>query len=317
MLSVIIPVYNEASNLEPLFQRLWPVMVATGDPFEVLCVDDGSKDHSWQKLQHLYGLYPELKAVSLSRNFGKEVALAAGLKLAKGDAVILMDADLQHPPELIPTFIAAWAEGYQMVYGERIDQRHGSSLRAWLRSRFYQLFEWMGEVALPAGAGDFRLIDRQVVDALNLLNERNRFTKGLYAWVGFKQKGIQFQADLRQAGQSGWSLQKLWKFGLDALTGFSNLPLKIWSYLGLVISFFALSYGLYFFVRTILFGIDVPGYPSLIVAIMFFAGVQLISLGVLGEYLGRVFTEVKQRPLYLIADKIGFHEIDGHGAEPK
>lgn len=308
MLSIIIPAKNEASNLDKLLGRLLPLVDSLRMRVEMLFVDDGSTDDTLPLLQRWNKLDPRVKAVSLSRNFGKDIALAAGLRYASGDAVVLMDADLQHPPELINDFIARWREGYQVVYAQRQNDRQEGALRRFSAAMFYRVFARIGEIRLPQGAGDFCLLDRKVVDALNAISERTRFSKGLYAWVGFRQVGVPYRVAEREGGRSSWSLWKLWTFAIDGLTAFSNLPLRVWSYLGFAISLLAIAFGCVILFRTLFYGTDVPGYPSLMVALSFFAGVQLISLGVMGEYLGRIFTEVKRRPLFLVANSVGLEE---------
>ena len=305
-LSVIVPMHNEAANLVPLLDRLIPVLEAIDPRFEILFVDDGSRDDSFELVRQLYAKEPRLRAIALSRNFGKEVALAAGLAHARGRAVVLMDGDRQHPPELINAFVAKWREGFHMVYGVRRDRETDSALRRWFSDGFYHLFAALSPTQLPRGAGDFRLLDRKAVDALNLIRERTRFTKGLYSWIGFKAVGVEFDVEERaDGGGSRWNARRLFSFALDGITAFSTLPLRVWSYVGVVISAFALLLALYFIAETLIWGIAVPGFPSLIVSVMFFAGVQLITLGVLGEYIGRIFVEVKQRPLFLVSDEIG------------
>jgi Glycosyltransferases involved in cell wall biogenesis len=298
---------DEGANVEPLFVRLLPVLDRIGMAYEIICVDDGSRDDTVARLKALRADEPALRIVCFSRNFGKEVALAAGLRYARGDAVVLMDGDLQHPPEAIEDFVARWRSGYQMVYGQRQSQQ-ARGLRKLLNRVFYRAFAIVAQTKLPRGACDFRLIDRRAVDALNALTERTRFTKGLYAWIGFKQTAVPFDVESRKNGRSGWSSLGLWRFAVDAITSFSMIPLRIWSYVGGVISLFAIGYGLYCFLREFAYGTDVPAISSLMIAVTFFAGVQLMSLGVIGEYLGRVFTEVKQRPLFLVAEEVGFAE---------
>ncbi len=303
-LSVIVPVYNEADNLEALVARLVPVLERVAASHEIVFVDDGSSDNSMAKLRALHALDHRCRTVSFSRNFGKEIAIAAGLDHARGQAVVIIDADLQHPPEVIETFVARWREGFKNVYGTRIDRNADSPLRRMLTRRFYSLFETFGETGLPNGAGDFRLLDRQAVEALKSMGERARFSKGLYAWIGFKSIGVPFEVAERHAGTTKFSYGKLTRFALDGLMSFSTLPLKIWTYIGLGVSVFSLAMAVYYILQTIFHGIDVPGYASLIVSITFFAGVQMLSLGILGEYIGRIFAEVKRRPLYLVAERL-------------
>jgi polyisoprenyl-phosphate glycosyltransferase len=313
-LSVVIPVFNEDLGITELVARLAPVLASLDSNYEILFVDDGSSDRTVEVIHGIHAENPHVNAIVFSRNFGKEVALAAGLRYARGQAVIIMDADLQHPPESLPAFVDKWREGYEMVYGVRTDRSMDGPLRRWLTRKFYDLFSSIGDTALPEGAGDFRLIDRRAVDALNALVERARFTKGLYAWVGFKSIGVPFDMGLRYDGKSRWSTMRLFNFAMDGLTSFSTAPLRAAIYTGLFVSMIALISALYFIFRTIMWGVDVPGFPSLIVSLMFFSGVQLFFLGVIGEYLGRVFDEVKRRPLFIVRETIGLgrnHAVGG------
>lgn len=312
-LSVIVPMRNEARNVGALLDRLRPALDRLGLPAEVICVDDGSTDATAEMLKLAHAVDPRVRAISLSRNFGKEVALAAGLREARGRAAVLMDADLQHPPELIERFVALWREGFEMVYGQRLDRRADGPLRRWLSAAFYRLFALLSQTDLPPGAGDFRLMDRKVVDALNAIEERTRFTKGLYSWVGFRQTGVPYEVPERADGRSRFSLLALWRLAVDGITAFSTIPLRVWSYLGLFVSAVAIGYGAFIVVRTLLYGTDLPGYPSLMVAIMLLSGVQLVGLGVMGEYVGRIFAEAKRRPLYLVRERIGA----GEASEPR
>lgn len=307
-ISVAIPVFNEGQNLGPLVARLTPVLETAARSFEIVFVDDGSSDATLATLRALNAADPRIKAISFSRNFGKEIAIAAGLDHARGAAVVLMDADLQHPPEAIGDFIAKWREGYKNVYGVRRDRGGDPPLRRLFTRTFYGLFDRFADTSLPRGAGDFRLLDRQAIDALSRMRERARFSKGLFAWIGFKSIGVPFDVEERAAGRSKFSYGKLIRFALDGLMSFSSAPLKIWAYVGMVISAFALAMAGYYFWRTLIYGVDVPGYASLIVSIAFFGGIQLFSLGVLGEYIALIFAEVKGRPLYLVAERLGVEE---------
>jgi glycosyltransferase involved in cell wall biosynthesis len=304
-LSVVIPVFNEERNLPELIARLVPVLEANTASWEVVFVDDGSMDGTVTRLHELHRQDERLRAVCFSRNFGKEIAIAAGLDHARGRAVAIMDADLQHPPEMLATFLDRWREGYATVYGQRTSRDDESRLKRNAARAFYRLFARFGETELPAGAGDFRLMDRKVVDALRALGERARFSKGLYAWVGHSALGVPFEVAERAHGQSRYSYPKLFRFAFDGISSFSTVPLKIATYTGLVIALCAAFAALYFAVRTLLFGTDLPGFPSLIVSIMFFSGIQMISLGLIGEYVGRIFAEVKRRPLYIVGEHIG------------
>ena len=309
-ISVIVPVHNEARNLAPLLHRLVPVLAAQCRTYEILFIDDGSRDDTLAQLHDLAQHNPHLRIMSFSRNFGKEVALAAGIDHARGAAAIIMDADLQHPPEVIPEFIARWREGYKNVYGVRASREGEVPLRRYLTHKFYKIFESFGETALPEGAGDFRLLDAQALNALRQMPERARFTKGLYAWIGFRSIGVTFRVAPRAYGKSSFSYRKLTRFAFDGLTSFSTLPLKVWTYIGAIVSLFALGMAATVLVDTLLHGNDVPGYATIVISIMFFSGVQIISLGILGEYIGRIFAEVKGRPMYLIAEEFSSTETN-------
>ncbi len=304
-LSVVVPMFNEAANVAPMCARLKPVLEAITPAWEILFVDDGSQDGSLARIRAEHHVDARIHAVSFSRNFGKEIALAAGLDHAGGRAVVIMDADLQHPPELIEAFVAKWREGFAMVYASRSGRDEETAVRRGFARLFYKLFAAFGEMPLPEGAGDFRLLDRRAVDALRDMGERARFSKGLYAWIGFPTAAVPFMVAERAHGTSKWSFRKLFRFAFDGITSFSTVPLKIWTYAGLVISLMSIASAFYFVVSTLIYGTDLPGYPSLIVSVMFFSGIQLMSLGMIGEYVGRIFAEVKRRPLYLVAERIG------------
>lgn len=305
-LSVVVPVYNEERGLEALVGKLVPVLEATGMKWDVVFIDDGSIDRSREVLRRLNASDQRLMAVFLSRNFGKEIAVAAGLAYAGGDAVVIMDADLQHPPETIAKFIAKWVGGYDIVYGQRDDRVADGRFRRLFSRVFYRTFERMSGTTLPHGAGDFRLLDRKAVAAMNRFGERSRFNKGLYAWIGFATIGVDYHVPPRfDGGASRWRPRQLWHFALDGIVSFSTVPLRVWSYVGLLVSMAAFGYLLVFLSRTLIFGTDVPGFPSLLVSVMFFGGVQLISLGVMGEYMGRIYEEAKGRPLFIVADEVG------------
>jgi polyisoprenyl-phosphate glycosyltransferase len=304
-LSVVVPVFNESANIEPLCDRLVPILERVAASWEVVFVDDGSEDDTLSAIRARNAAEPRIGAVSFSRNFGKEVAIAAGLDHARGRAVVIMDADLQHPPEVIERFVARWREGYVMVYGQRTSRADESAVKRGFARLFYRLFDSFTHMHLPEGAGDFRLIDARGVEVLRGLSERSRFSKGLYAWIGFRTIGIPFVVEERRHGATKWSFRTLFRFAFDGITAFSTVPLRVWTYLGGLISVLAIAAAAYFAVRTLLFGVDVAGYPSLIVSITFLGGVQLMSLGIIGEYIGRIFAEVKRRPLYVVAERIG------------
>lgn len=310
VLSLVVPMFNESGNVDGLFARLTDVLGGLGVSYEIVCVDDGSRDDTVARVVDHHRRDPRIKVVELSRNFGKELALTAGLQHATGQAVVMIDADLQHPPEVIGNMLDKWRQGYEMVIAVRHGRDDESAFKRNAAEAFYSLFARVSEVRLPRGAGDFRLLDRKVVDVLNAMPEHTRFMKGLYAWVGFRQVSIPYEVAPRAAGETKFNVFRLWRLAIDGITSFTSVPLKVWTFMGMLVAVFALLYGLLFIVKTLVLGIDVPGYPSLIVAIMFFSGVQLISLGVIGEYLGRVFSEVKQRPLYVVRQAVGFKEED-------
>ena len=304
LISAVVPFLNEAATLPVLFAELEQQLGALGLPWELVLVDDGSSDGSLEVVRSQLRQRPQLKAtvLSLSRNFGKEAALTAGLQASRGDVVVPLDADLQDPPELIGAMLEQWRQGFDVVYAVRRRRAGESSTKRFTAFGFYRLMGRLSSTAIPADTGDFRLMDRCVVEALLQLPERSRFMKGLFAWVGFRQSAIHYDRDARQGGKSNWNYWKLWNFALDGITSFSRVPLQVLSGSGVAIAFLALLYGSWMVLRTLVFGIDLPGYASLMTAVLFLGGVQLIGLGVLGEYLGRVFEEVKARPLYLVRE---------------
>ncbi|MBL8445825.1 MAG: glycosyltransferase family 2 protein [Zoogloeaceae bacterium] len=303
----MIPLYNESAGVALLHARLHAVLaqlpVARS---EIVFVDDGSRDATFAAVRLLAADDPSIKAIRFARNFGKEAAMAAGLRAATGQVVVLMDGDLQHPPELIPSMLESWRGGARMVTAVRQSRDTDPWLRRQLSRAFYATFAKVSEVTLEAGGGDFRLFDRAVVDAINSLPERTRFMKGITSWVGFRQTTVDFEPEERAAGTSAWSLWRLLRYAVDGLSAFSTLPLRVWSVVGLLMAAMSGLYGSFLVLRTIVMGRDVPGYASIMVAILFLSGIQLISLGVLGEYIGRIFTEVKGRPLFLVAERVGF-----------
>ncbi len=313
---------NEEKGLNVLVARLTPVLDATGLAWEIVFVDDGSNDRTCDILRRLNVADRRLKAVSLSRNFGKELAVAAGLRYATGDAVVLMDADLQHPPDVIPEFVRKWREGYDIVFGRRDDRQEDSLLRRAFSLAFYKAFRSMSGTSLPGGAGDFRLLDRKAVDALNGIRERVRFNKGLYAWIGFKSTGVTFHVPPRFDGsKSRFRPRQLWRFALDGLVSFTTLPLRVWSYVGIAVSTLAFAYIVFYLLKYLIYGDTVAGFPTLIISILFLGGIQLISLGVIGEYLGRMYEEVKGRPLFIVGEEIGIERkpsttLDQSGSAP-
>lgn len=304
--SIVIPLYNEELNIDYLFKRLEDVLNHLQLSYELVCVNDGSTDNTLRCLLKHHYRNPSVKVVSLSRNFGKEIALTAGIDYAQGAAVIPIDADLQDPPELIEQFIEKWREGYDVVYATRRSRIGESRLKQFTANAFYRVIGRMTDVSIPCDTGDFRLLNRPVVEALKQMPERSRFMKGLFAWVGFKQTSILYDRPPRYKGNTKWNYWKLWNFALDGIISFSLGPLKIWSYIGLLLSLIAFLYAIFLIIRTLVYGIDVPGYASLMVVVLFLGGMQMVTLGVMGEYLGRVYEEVKGRPLYFVGSCYGF-----------
>ncbi|MCK8786464.1 glycosyltransferase family 2 protein [Roseomonas sp. NAR14] len=305
LLTLVVPVLNEEQAVPLFLDAVVAVLEGAGLRFELLFVDDGSTDGTVALLARLAAADRRIRVVALSRNFGKEAAMSAGLDRARGDAVVLIDVDLQDPPELIPTLVARWREGYEVVYGSRADRSSDTALKRMTAGWFYGAFNRVANTRIPPDAGDFRLVDRAVVEALRRLPERGRFMKGLFAWVGFRTVGVPFERAERAAGESKWNYWRLWNFALDGITSFSTVPLRVWTYLGAVIALLSFLYAMFIVVRVLVLGIDLPGYPSMMAVLLFLGGVQLLSLGVIGEYLGRLFVEVKGRPLYLVAREIG------------
>ena len=300
LISVVAPCYNEIEALDLFVETLSKTLLRTGCPYEVVFVDDGSTDGGRDRLAHWAKQKKEIKAIIFSRNFGKEAAVSAGLDHAEGDVVIVMDVDLQDPPELILDFIAKWREGYDVVYGVRADRQSDSFAKRFTAGKFYQFFNKIAGVKIPENTGDFRLMDRKVVDAINKLPERSRFMKGLFAWVGYRSIGVPYARPERSAGVSKFNYWRLWNFAIDGFVSFSSAPLRVWSYVGAAVAAFSFLYASFIILRTIVTGVDVPGYASLLTFMLFLGGIQIISVGVLGEYISRLFTEAKQRPIYLV-----------------
>ena len=308
-LSLIVPVKDEEEAIAAFLARVVPIIAAIPDPvatsFEILFVDDGSTDSTLARLRAANAADPRVRALSLSRNFGKEAALTAGLEEACGLAVIPLDVDLQDPPEVIGAMVAKWREGNDVVYGVRNNRESDSLPKRITADFYYRAHNWLSSDKIPEHAGDFRLLDRKVVDVIRVMPERNRFMKGLFAWAGFRSAAVCYHREERKLGKTKYNYWKLWTLAVDGITSASTVPLRIWSYLGAFVALGALAYALVIIVRTLAFGIDVPGYASMMVAILFLGGLQLLSLGVLGEYVGRILTEAKRRPLYVIRERIG------------
>jgi glycosyltransferase involved in cell wall biosynthesis len=309
-ISIVVPVFNETAAIPQFFPALEAALPKPDKHrFEFVCVNDGSTDATLPCLLEASERDARIVVIDLSRNFGKEAALTAGILEATGDAVIPIDIDLQDPPEVIPKLIAEWEKGYEVVIAKRIDRSSDSFLKRKTAGWFYRIHNIVSDPKLPEDVGDFRLLDRKVVEALKSLPERRRFMKGLFAWVGFRTQCIEYARSARSAGQSKFSGWKLWNFALEGITSFSTMPLRIWTYMGLAVAALAFSYLGLLIVRTLLFGVDVPGYASLLATVLFLGGVQLIGIGVLGEYIGRIYIEAKQRPIYVVRARYQ------HGAE--
>ena len=307
LLTILVPVKDEEEGIAPFVSRVSAILDALDDPegWEILFVDDGSRDRTLAEIAVQHARNPRVRCISLSRNFGKEAALSAGLDHAAGKAVIPLDVDLQDPPEVIADMVRSWREGFDVVYGVRRNRESDSLPKRLTAGLFHRAHNHLSADKIPEHAGDFRLLDRKVVDVIRMMPERNRFMKGLFAWAGFHQTAVYYDRAEREVGTTKFNYWKLWTLALDGITSGSTLPLRVWSYLGGLVAVGTLFYALYLVIRTIVLGGDVPGYPSLMVAILFFGGVQLISLGVLGEYVGRILVETKHRPIYVVRETIG------------
>jgi glycosyltransferase involved in cell wall biosynthesis len=316
LLSIVIALHNEEQAIAALFSELSQIEARLDCRVEYVCVNDGSTDSTLALLRGRMGKGQDLTIVDLARNFGKEAAMTAGLAQARGDAILVIDADLQDPPSLIPEFVVKWREGFDVVYGVRASRASDTLLKRTTAAMFYNVFNRVANTKIPHGAGDFRLMDRRVVQALLSMPERNRFMKGLFSWVGFRQTGVEYVRESRVAGRSSFNYPRLLNFAIDGLTSFSILPLRLASLAGITISIVGFMYAAYLVIRTLLQGVDVPGYASIMVVTMFLGGVQLICLGFIGEYLGRLYVEAKGRPLYIIAG-IETHRSEADGAAAK
>ena len=309
-LGIVIAAYNESAALPAMHARLAAVLDRIDLPAQVLYVDDGSRDDTWPVMLGLAAADPRVRLLRLSRNFGKELALTAGLDHVDADAVVVLDADGQDPPELLPEFVARWQEGHDVVYGTRATREGESWLKKATARAFYRVMNRVSDTAVPADTGDFRLMSRRVVEALRGLRERQRFMKGLFAWVGYPSTSIVYRREARIAGRSKFNYWRLWNFALEGITGFSTAPLRVATYLGLGTALLAFGYGLWIVIKTLAWGESVQGWPSMMAVVLFLGGVQLMALGVIGEYLGRLYLEAKQRPLYLVQEWRGGPERD-------
>lgn len=300
LVSVLIPAYNEQGNVVPMLDTLHQLFTGLGMRHELIVIDDGSRDATVERVTEVVERLP-VTLIQLSRNFGKEIALSAGIAEARGDLAVLLDCDFQHPPELIPSFIAQWRRGYDMVYAVRESRADESLAKRGFTHAFYALLNFGERNKIPENTQDFRVLDRCMLEALKQMPERNRFMKGLYNWVGFTRLGVPVRTDLRRDGSSSFNFGSLFRLAVTGLTAFSNVPLRLWTVAGGIISLASIAYAIYIVIETLIFGNDESGWPTLVVAITFLGGVQLLSVGILGEYIGRIFTEVKQRPHYFVS----------------
>jgi glycosyltransferase involved in cell wall biosynthesis len=300
--TLIVPVYNEEASISTFLDKVTPVFDEIGPRirFEILFVNDGSRDATERLILAAAAQRNDISLINLSRNFGKEAALFAGMCHAEGEAVIPLDVDLQDPPAVISDMIARWLAGAKVVNARRARRDGDSRLKSLTANAFYRVFNAMAEQPIPSGVGDFRLFDREVVQAIRKLGERSRFNKALFSWVGFEAEEVTYNRPARAAGETCWSYWKLWKLALDGIFASSTVPLRIWTYMGVVMAFASLAYSAVIFARTLLFGIDVPGYASMVILILVFGGMNMFALGIIGEYVGRIYIEVRQRPIYII-----------------
>ena len=308
-LSIIAPIYNEEEVLPQFFERLQSVLSSIDIEYEIVCVNDGSKDGSLEILERIAKDNSLVKVINFSRNFGKEAAMSAAIDYATGDCLIPIDVDLQDPPELIGDMVVLWRQGFDVVLARRASRESDSYLKRQTASWFYRLFNKISENDIPYNVGDYRLMDKKVIDVVRQLTEKDRFMKGLFCWPGFKSTTIEYERPIRAQGDSKFGFWRLWNFAISGITSFSSVPIRVGTYFGLGISFFSFIYAVMIVSKTVLFGIDVPGYASLMVAVLFVGGVQLFFLGLLGEYIGRIYKEVKNRPLYVVEKTIGLDEI--------
>ncbi len=308
LISIIAPMYNEEAAIDIFFAEMRNFLAECPYQYEIVCVNDGSKDNTLDILKKYAEEDNRIKIVSFSRNFGKERALYAGLKYSSGDAVIPIDVDLQNPPMTIKTFLAKWEEGYDIVYGVRENRKNEGRLRRFLSKKFYEFYNLISEQKAPYNAADFRLMDRKVVNAVLRIREKHLFMKGIFNWVGYKSCPVLYNHADRAAGNSKFNFWKLWNLALDGITGSSTLPLRVWTYLGGGIAFVSFVIALFFLIKTILWGDPVQGFPTLVILLLFFGGIQLIALGIMGEYIGRIMIEVKNRPLYIVDELINIDE---------
>jgi glycosyltransferase involved in cell wall biosynthesis len=303
-ISIIVPFYNESESVDTFFETILPLLKRTKLSFEILCINDGSKDNTLDLLKDFKKKHRQIKILDFSRNFGKDAAITAGLDFASGRCVIPIDCDLQDPPELILDMVKKWENGFDVVLAKRVDRSEDSVAKRVTAKLFYKICNLLSDLELPENVGDFRLMDRKVTDTLKTFPERQRFLKGLFAFAGYKTAIMEYKRPERRRGKSKWSYWKLWNYAIDGITSFSTFPLKISTYFGLLVMSLAFARGVWIFLRTIFLGVDMPGYASLMTTMLFLGGVQLMSIGIIGEYVGRIYIESKKRPIYIIKEII-------------
>ena len=302
-ISVIVPCYNEEDVINIFLAKIFPVLEKLHKSYEIVFVNDGSRDNTLEILKQKVQEIDEVRVISLSRNFGKEAALSAGLDMAHGEVVVPIDADLQDPPELILDFVKKYEEGYSVVVGKRVDRSSDTTAKRVSAELFYKMHNKISDIEIPNNVGDYRLMSRKVVNELKRLPETQRFMKGIFAWLGFKTAVIEYRRDERIAGKTSFNGWKLWNFALDGITSFSTAPLRVWLYIGTILAFISFIYGSWIILKTLAFGTDVPGYASMITIVLFLGGIQLMGIGILGEYIGRIYLEAKNRPIYIMEDE--------------
>ena len=302
-ISIVVPCYNEEEVIDIFLEKIFEVLKRVGKSYEIVFVNDGSRDATLEILKTKAKEYEEVRVISLSRNFGKEAALSAGLDASKGETVVPIDVDLQDPPELILKFVKKYEEGYDVVVGKRADRTTDSTAKRVSAEAFYKMHNKISDIEIPHNVGDYRLMSRRVVEELKKLPETQRFMKGIFAWLGFKTAVIEYKREGRVAGDSSFNGWKLWNFALDGITSFSTAPIRIWLYIGIFLAFISFLYGSWIILKTLIFGVDSPGYASIITIVLFLGGIQLMGIGILGEYIGRIYIESKNRPVYIIEDE--------------
>ena len=302
-LSIVAPCYNEEAVIDIFLEKIFEVLERLGHTFEIVFVNDGSRDNTLEVLKAKSKEYAGIRVINLSRNFGKEAALTAGIDAARGEVVVPIDVDLQDPPELILEFVKKYEKGYDVVVGKRVDRTTDTPVKRISAELFYKMHNKISDIEIPHNVGDYRLMSRRVVEELKKLPETQRFMKGIFAWLGFKTAVVEYKREARAAGDTSFNGWKLWNFALDGITSFSTAPLRVWLYVGIVLALIAFLFGAWIVVKTLLFGSDTPGYASMITVILFLGGIQLMGIGILGEYIGRIYLESKNRPIYIVENE--------------